>query len=321
MNRIICAALLSMASIWTVTFSALPSSAQTQQLADACANKNNGFSVDQRIAACTGLIETGRVFGMGLAWALINRCSTYNENNESDLALTDCNLAIYLEPTTVNAFTVRGDVYFAKDNYDLAIADYSQALQSNPKDAVALSNRGRTYFVKGDSQRAIGDYTQAIQLDPNDPRLYLSRALSNFYVGAFPNALADLNRSSALDPKNAYIALWLDIVNKRSGLPSGLAAATTQIDMTKWPAPIIRLFLGKMDLEALLIGAEDANPLTKKGQLCEANFYKGELSLQRRKQDEATRLLRLAVADCPKSFIEYGAANAELKALPATPIR
>jgi|SRR5579863_152383 len=319
MNRIICAALLGMTSIWTVTFWALPSNAQTRQLADACANKNNGFSLDQRIAACTGLIETGRVFGLGLAWALINRCSAYNENNESDLALTDCNLGIYLEPTTVNAFTVRGNVYFAKGNYDLAIADYNQAIQSKPKDGVAFSNRGRTYFAKGDNQRAIGDYTQAIQLDPNDPRLYLSRALASFYVGALSNAQADLNRSSALDPKSAYVVLWLDIVNKRSGLPSGLAKATTEIDMTKWPAPIIRLFLGKMDPEALLTAAEDANPLTKKDKLCEANFYTGELALERRKKDEATRLLRLAVADCSKSFIEYVAANAELKAFPTTP--
>jgi lipoprotein NlpI len=36
-------------------------------------------------------------------------------------------------------------------------------------------------------------------------------------------------------------------------------------------------------------------------------------------KDEATRLFRLAASDCPHSFIEWSAANAELKALGAAP--
>ena len=57
----------------------------------------------------------------------------------------------------------------------------------------------------------------------------------------------------------------------------------------------------------------------KKGQLCEANFFNGELALQRGTKEEAVRLFRLAVADCPKTFIEWSAANAELMAMNASP--
>ena len=46
-----------------------------------------------------------------------------------------------------------------------------------------------------------------------------------------------------------------------------------------------------------------------------ANFYSGELSLTKGLKDEATRLFRLAASDCPRSFHEWEAANAELKAL------
>jgi len=36
-------------------------------------------------------------------------------------------------------------------------------------------------------------------------------------------------------------------------------------------------------------------------------------------KDEATRLFRLAASDCPHSFTEWDAANAELKALGVVP--
>jgi lipoprotein NlpI len=108
-------------------------------------------------------------------------------------------------------------------------------------------------------------------------------------------------------------------VSKRSSVARRLTEATAQIDMTKWPAPVIRLYLGQMTPQAVLASADDPDATTKKGHACEANFYNGELDLQRGAKDEATRLFRLATADCPKSFTEWSAANAELKALGANP--
>jgi lipoprotein NlpI len=60
------------------------------------------------------------------------------------------------------------------------------------------------------------------------------------------------------------------------------------------------------------------DPTKRKGQVCEANFYGGELALRVGAKDEATRQFRLAANDCPKSFGEWLAANAELKALGGT---
>jgi lipoprotein NlpI len=61
--------------------------------------------------------------------------------------------------------------------------------------------------------------------------------------------------------------------------------------------------------------ADNANAAIKKGQICEANFYSAELVLQRNDKDEASRLLKLAVIDCPKSFVEYTSAKTELGTL------
>jgi len=89
--------------------------------------------------------------------------------------------------------------------------------------------------------------------------------------------------------------------------------------MTKWPAPIIGLFLDQMTPAAVLAAADDPDPIKKKGQVCEANFYSGELSLLKGTKDDASRLFQFAVGNCPLTFLEWDAANDELKALGIAP--
>ena len=89
--------------------------------------------------------------------------------------------------------------------------------------------------------------------------------------------------------------------------------------MTKWPAPVIQMFLGQMTPTAVLAAADNPDATTKAGQVCDANLYSGELALRQGAKDDATRLIRLAASDCPKTFDEWLAANAELKALGAAP--
>src|SRR5262249_40868189 len=116
-----------------------------------------------------------------------------------------------------------------------------------------------------------------------------------------------------------YKALWADIVAQRNNAPSHLSQASTRIDMTPWPAPIIRSFLGRMPPEAVLAAADDADAKKKKSQACEANFYGGELALRLNAKDEAVRLFRLAAGGCAKNVDEGFSANAGLKALGEKP--
>jgi lipoprotein NlpI len=130
--------------------------------------------------------------------------------------------------------------------------------------------------------------------------------------------LADVSEASELDPTDAYKALWADIVAQRNNAPSHLSQASAKIDMTPWPAPIIRSYLGRMPLEAVLAAADDPD-VKKKSQVCEANFYGGELALRQGAKDEAVRLFQLAASGCARDGNEWFAANAELKALGAAP--
>src|SRR5262245_5893226 len=63
---------------------------------------------------------------------------------------------------------------------------------------------------------------------------------------------------------------------------------------------------------AVLSAADHADPIKKKGQVCEANFFVAEYALLQNKKDEALRLYQLAASHCPPTFIEAGAAKAAL---------
>ena len=202
--------------------------------------------------------------------------------------------------------------FYAKSEPDIARIE---TVRLDSKDPVAPRNRNAKDQAKSDLNQIIVYYDSAIKHDPKDDDAYFHRGLAKFYAGAVPQALADLSQASKLDPRYAYYPLWIDIIDKRGNLPSNLPQALSKIDMTKWPAPVIRMFLGQTTPEAVLAAADDPDATTKRGQVCEANFYSGELALQQGAREEAKRLFRLAAAGCPHEFVENPSANAELEAL------
>lgn len=308
---------------------------------------------EPRIVACTQSIKSGKWKGRNQAINYGNRGQAYQRKGDNDRAMADYNQAISIDPKNPVFFNNRGIVYRNKGDFDRAIADYTQAISLNPKDHDAYYNCGISYRNKGDLDHAMSDYSQAISLNPKDPdffnnrafvyrlkgdldhaisdygdairldpkndALYARRGRAYFYSGNQAKALADMSQATEIDPTDPDEALWLEIVGQRSGGPSRLSQAISKIDMTAWPAPVIRLFLGQLTPAAMLAAADDPNPETKKSRLCKANFYGGELSLIKGSKDEAARMFHVAVNDCSHNVVEWDAANAELKALGSAP--
>ena len=163
----------------------------------------------------------------------------------------------------------------------------------------------------------LSDEALRLEVEESLSAAYFSRGRLLLYNGSLAEARADFKHLTELEPKNTYAALWLDIAERRNKLPSRLSRIVSGVDMKAWPAPVIRLFLGEITLATVLAAADDPDPTKKREQVCEANFYSGELALLKGAKDQATRLFRLAASDCPKSFVEWEGANAELKALGA----
>jgi lipoprotein NlpI len=79
------------------------------------------------------------------------------------------------------------------------------------------------------------------------------------------------------------------------------------------------VYFAKGDNDRAIADYNQAISLAEKtGQVCEVNFYTGELSLLKGSKGEATRLFRLAASDCPHNYVG-DAANAELKTLGMVP--
>ncbi|UDL89113.1 tetratricopeptide repeat protein [Mesorhizobium sp. PAMC28654] len=171
----------------------------------------------------------------------------------------------------------------------------------------------------GEYARAIDDLSHSISLDPKNAATYYDRGIVYFYSGALAKARADFEQAATLKPDFAYSAIWLDLAQRRSGVGSHLKGWIGKVDMTKWPAPVIRMLLGEQTPADTLKAADDPDATTKTGQLCEANFYTAELSQLQGRNDEALRLYRAVISDCSKGFGGYDGARSALRELGVTP--
>jgi len=255
------------------------------------------------------------------ATAYVSRGQTLNQKGDHDRAIADCTEAIRLDAKNFSAYDVRGKAYEAKGDDDRATADFIDAIRLNPAvDRVAVYiDRGNGYEAKGDHDRSTTYYSAALRSNSNNSDAYFFRGLAQLYAGVSAKALADIELATDFAPRSPYPALWLDIVSKRSNLPSRLPQAIKKIDMVKWPAPVIRLYLGQLTPEAVLAAADNPDAKIRNRQVCEANFYSAELALQDGAKDEARRLFQFAATNCSKDVAEWRAATAELKALSAQP--
>jgi hypothetical protein len=90
---------------------------------------------------------------------------------------------------------------------------------------------------------------------------------------------------------------------------SELEANASRLKTKEWPYAVIELYLGKRLPDATLAAA------SKPEEECEVNFYIGEWHILQSRPADAEPLLRKAAEACPKPYIQYGAAQAELKRL------
>jgi lipoprotein NlpI len=125
-------------------------------------------------------------------------------------------------------------------------------------------------------------------------------------------ASAALNFREAVDGDSAYLILWLYIAEARNGNQNAkhnLQRNASGLRPTTWPFPLVELFLGKRSRSATLAAAK-----TPAAQ-CEAQYYLGQWTLLLNKRADSIAALRKAKATCPKDFIEYAGAVAELNRL------
>ena len=205
-----------------------------------------------------------------------------------------------------------------REHADRRIEGCTQVLANKRESAanrsVAFNNRGNAHKAKGQLERAIADYGEAIRLDPRSVWPYSNRGRAYLFTGDAAKARADFAQARRLDAGSVYVTLWLDIAERRAGLPSRLEQTAGKLARGPWPGPIVRVYLGE-STPAQALTAAAADPKRRVERVCEVHFYGGQLALAQGNRERALEQLRLAAKSCPRGLIEAISAQAELRAL------
>ena len=119
-NDVICG--LGASLIW---LTAIAAGAQSSKEWNQCAGKEN-VSVDQLIASCSSVIQSGGGTRETLALAFVDRGSALTMKGDLDGAIQDYGQALSLNPNNFLAFNNRCFAYAGKENFERAIQDFQQ---------------------------------------------------------------------------------------------------------------------------------------------------------------------------------------------------
>ncbi|MGB6935115.1 MAG: tetratricopeptide repeat protein [Xanthobacteraceae bacterium] len=170
--------------------------------AGICASTDDdAYPPQRRVEACSALIDTLADQPTALAAALVNRGTIYCYINKSQLALTDLDRAIALDPKNERAFRERSNTYRTVGRLDKALSDANEAVRLDPNDAQAFEKRGNVFTNNGQYDRAIADYDRAIALDPGFALAYNNRGAAYGKKGDLDCAIADYQQALRVNPQ------------------------------------------------------------------------------------------------------------------------
>jgi len=194
-----------------------------------------------------------------------------------------------------------------------ALADFDDSFALNPSDAKTLTYRGLAVQQAGDIFAARNFFLEALNIDPND---VLAQVLVDQWARYWPSTVVSSTRYSALlalvgpsDPRareslrkhllgqgaaeidfllrihlriaSPYAPLWLYLAGERDGIDvrQRLGDFAARPDFDDWPNPLLRLYLGEIDVASAAARAADDRASTRKQRkrLCDVQFYYAEL--------------------------------------------
>jgi tetratricopeptide (TPR) repeat protein len=192
---------------------------------------------EQRVNACTAVIDGKTETGGRLAGAYCSRGHGLTEQRQLDAALADLNEAIRLQPSFALAYNNRGDARLAKGDVPQAMTDFDTAIKLDPNLAIAYGNRGYVFYRMRDMTHAIADYNmqiklkpsvlayinrrnayrdseqldraatdyaEVIRLAPEDARGWRNRGLIRLFQGDNKGGIADYDKALQYDAADAY---------------------------------------------------------------------------------------------------------------------
>ena len=249
--------------------------------------------------------------------AYCGRGNAYLGRGEIDGAIEDYTKAIELKPKDALGYFNRGLAYGEKGDYDRSIQDFTKAIELKPDATSAYRRRGAIYARKGDGARAIQDFTKALGVNPADEYACRGRGLVYLNDGQYDLAIGDLSRLIELKPDDAVARVRLFLAKERLGQDGRTALAEWRKGLKEgeWMSQVVRMLLGEITPEQLLVSAADADPKSDAKKKCAGHYYVGQFYYLRGEKDRARESFTKCVATGATNAGEYFSAQAELKRL------
>jgi tetratricopeptide (TPR) repeat protein len=157
------------------------------------------------------------------ALSFYNSGSSHLNAGRYELAITDLDKAIALNPGDFYSRDARGIAYAGLKQFERAIADYDQAIKLKKDDPSVFAARGAAHEALGQHDLAIADFSRAVELKPDDVQSYADRGDAYRKSGKKAASLADYDKVIALEPDgsaavNAYYFRGLAQMDSRPEL-------------------------------------------------------------------------------------------------------
>ena len=245
--------------------------------------------------------------------------SAYERQNDAEAitAFTSALASPDLAPgLKVTAYVDRARSYLHQHQCSLALADMNAAKALKPGDVEITLSLAAAQSCGGDYRAAEASLTVAMAADSN-PILFYARGRARWAFGDFTGAAADFAAIATASPRDVYPAVWLAVAQSRAGNLDTLELKrhASDLDLDKWPGPIIELYLGQATPDQIAAAAASGDPKAVINQQCEANFYIGEWKIAHNDLSGAKPLIQSAMDKCPDNFVEHEMAKAEMARL------
>lgn len=247
-------------------------------------NALNRGDADAAITNFTAALKSGDLAASYLPTAYLSRARAYLSKDRCAEALADLDSVITLRSDSVEAYVERAGANVCLGKNDAAVADFQTAVRLRPS-TFTFETFGRYQWRFGHFAEAAQNYAHAVELVSDSA------------------------------PHGPYLVLWYAMSADRAGSldQQRLTDFARKLDRSDWPVPLLDLYRGKSTVEEVNKEALDHNEKVAANQKCEADFYVAEWEISRRNQGAAKSLLQQAVNECPHTFVEYFAAQTELK--------
>jgi lipoprotein NlpI len=238
-----------------------------------CADAAKRQDADGVIALCGAVIDATSASDDDKAHAYANRGTAYLAQADFTHALDDLSQALKLKPDVPALYDLRSQVYVAQGDFTHALDDLTEAIKRAPDQPLFYSARGDAYEGLGDVAHAVGDHIQAIRVarcgsgspfaqaaDTICPQLH--DGVAAYLAGDNAGAIKALDQAWQQDGKDLHLLLWLTLARQRDrqDATTPLNTAVADLDLGRWPGPLVRYYLGRFPAEQLQQAAQDPIP-------------------------------------------------------------